>query len=254
MRLPGTLNRKDQRNGQAPVPCELAECHPDRRYPFAAFGFLHGRSAAVGQGQRTGQGPLAGRQARSPPPGSTSWPTSSTPARWPRPAGGRTAISPCAATASAKATTREPSGTRCRRSVSSASAAVRVSRLHLGQGRSRRSAPNCTDGPRRGRYPPPTPRRHRRSTPSAGPLRGPAGSPGTAAPPAAEPGPAVGSAIERIDDPHRLARLWLRLRDQRGRDGALPCRLFPGTVLEVAWDALVALPRRRDALPGEPFL
>lgn len=36
-RLPGTLNRKDQRNGRPPVPCELAECHADRRYPFAAF-------------------------------------------------------------------------------------------------------------------------------------------------------------------------------------------------------------------------
>ena len=37
LRLPGTLNRKNERNGQSPVPCELAECHSDRRYDFALF-------------------------------------------------------------------------------------------------------------------------------------------------------------------------------------------------------------------------
>ncbi len=37
LRLPGTLNRKDERNGKPPVPCELAECDPARRYPFADF-------------------------------------------------------------------------------------------------------------------------------------------------------------------------------------------------------------------------
>jgi hypothetical protein len=37
LRLPGTLNRKDQRNGKEPVPCTLVECDPGRRYPLADF-------------------------------------------------------------------------------------------------------------------------------------------------------------------------------------------------------------------------
>jgi hypothetical protein len=37
LRLPGTLNRKNEHNGRTPVPCELAECHKDRRYPFVDF-------------------------------------------------------------------------------------------------------------------------------------------------------------------------------------------------------------------------
>jgi hypothetical protein len=37
LRLPGTMNRKDQRNGQEPVPCELVVCEPDRRYPISTF-------------------------------------------------------------------------------------------------------------------------------------------------------------------------------------------------------------------------
>jgi hypothetical protein len=37
LRLPCTLNRKDERNGKSPVPCELVECEPDRRYPFTDF-------------------------------------------------------------------------------------------------------------------------------------------------------------------------------------------------------------------------
>jgi hypothetical protein len=37
LRLPCTLNRKDERNGKPPVPCELVECEPSRRYPFADF-------------------------------------------------------------------------------------------------------------------------------------------------------------------------------------------------------------------------
>jgi hypothetical protein len=37
LRLPGTLNRKDQRNGKVPVACELVELHPDRRYSLAIF-------------------------------------------------------------------------------------------------------------------------------------------------------------------------------------------------------------------------
>jgi putative DNA primase/helicase len=37
LRWPGTLNRKDQRNGKEPVPCVLVECDPERRYSLALF-------------------------------------------------------------------------------------------------------------------------------------------------------------------------------------------------------------------------
>ena len=37
LRVPGTLNRKDQRNGREPVPCTLVECDPQRRYTIADF-------------------------------------------------------------------------------------------------------------------------------------------------------------------------------------------------------------------------
>jgi hypothetical protein len=37
LRIPGSLNRKDQRNGAAPVPTALVECDPTRKYPLATF-------------------------------------------------------------------------------------------------------------------------------------------------------------------------------------------------------------------------
>jgi hypothetical protein len=37
LRVPGTLNRKDQRNGREPVPCTLLTCEPTRRYPISEF-------------------------------------------------------------------------------------------------------------------------------------------------------------------------------------------------------------------------
>jgi P4 family phage/plasmid primase-like protien len=37
LRLPATLNRKDERNGKEPVPCVLVECDAERRYPLALF-------------------------------------------------------------------------------------------------------------------------------------------------------------------------------------------------------------------------
>lgn len=37
LRVPGTKNRKDQRNGREPVPCTLIECDPSRRYPIEQF-------------------------------------------------------------------------------------------------------------------------------------------------------------------------------------------------------------------------
>ena len=36
-RIPGTLNRKDQRNGEKPKPCTLVKCDPRRRYPIDTF-------------------------------------------------------------------------------------------------------------------------------------------------------------------------------------------------------------------------
>ena len=37
LRVPGTLNRKNERNGQPPKPCTLIECDPSRRYPIEHF-------------------------------------------------------------------------------------------------------------------------------------------------------------------------------------------------------------------------
>src|SRR5262249_15299654 len=37
LRLPCTMNRKDERNGKTPLPCELVECDPSRRYAFGEF-------------------------------------------------------------------------------------------------------------------------------------------------------------------------------------------------------------------------
>ena len=37
LRVPGTLNRKDERNGRAPVPCTLVKCDPNRRYSIDDF-------------------------------------------------------------------------------------------------------------------------------------------------------------------------------------------------------------------------
>ncbi|HEY0983321.1 hypothetical protein [Schlesneria sp.] len=37
LRIPGSFNRKDQRNGREPVAAELTECDPGRRYPISLF-------------------------------------------------------------------------------------------------------------------------------------------------------------------------------------------------------------------------
>src|SRR5690606_8933772 len=37
LRLPYTLNRKDQRNGKEPKPTEIAVFEPTRRYPISEF-------------------------------------------------------------------------------------------------------------------------------------------------------------------------------------------------------------------------
>ncbi len=37
LRVPGTFNRKDQRNGKEPIPTELVECEPTRRFSLSTF-------------------------------------------------------------------------------------------------------------------------------------------------------------------------------------------------------------------------
>lgn len=37
LRMPGSMNRKDVRNGRTPAPCILVECVPDRAYPLDEF-------------------------------------------------------------------------------------------------------------------------------------------------------------------------------------------------------------------------
>ena len=37
LRLPGTMNRKNERNGAAPKPCSIVEIDPERRYDFQQF-------------------------------------------------------------------------------------------------------------------------------------------------------------------------------------------------------------------------
>ena len=57
LRLPGTLNRKDQRNGQVPTQCVLDEIN-DGRYPLEAFASLAASSPSRVLRQRVAQVPL----------------------------------------------------------------------------------------------------------------------------------------------------------------------------------------------------
>jgi len=41
LRVPGTYNRKDQRNGRQPILCELIECDTSRSYALSAFAMFH---------------------------------------------------------------------------------------------------------------------------------------------------------------------------------------------------------------------
>lgn len=52
LRIPGSINRKDERNGRAPVPTQLIECDPTRKYPLSAFESL---KVASPDSQRTKQ-------------------------------------------------------------------------------------------------------------------------------------------------------------------------------------------------------
>ena len=58
LRLPGTLNRKDQRNGRQPVPTALVECDPPRRYPLARFEALKSESAETERAKQIAAMPL----------------------------------------------------------------------------------------------------------------------------------------------------------------------------------------------------
>lgn len=58
LRLPGTLNRKDQRNGSEPVPTALVECDPTRKYPLATFEPLKSASPETEKAKQIAAMPL----------------------------------------------------------------------------------------------------------------------------------------------------------------------------------------------------
>ncbi len=123
LRLPGALNRKDERNGQEPVPCRLVLCDPARRRPFSAFepfaAFSPDRLRAEALAK------IVLPRTRLTRGGCTAWPGSSAPAPWRRTAAGPTGG--CAASRSAAAWTRRRCGPGCPRSASSRSAAASTS-------------------------------------------------------------------------------------------------------------------------------
>ena len=64
LRVPGTLNRKDQRNGHEPVPSTLIECDPTRKYPLALFERLKSLSPESQRAKKIAAMPLP--QTRKP--------------------------------------------------------------------------------------------------------------------------------------------------------------------------------------------
>ncbi len=58
LRIPGTLNRKNQRNGQEPVATALVDCDPTRRYPLSEFEKLKAASPASEQAKQIALMPL----------------------------------------------------------------------------------------------------------------------------------------------------------------------------------------------------
>jgi hypothetical protein len=54
LRLPGSMNRKNARNGQAPVPCTLVECDASRRYSVDLFEALAPAHEVMRKPSRTG--------------------------------------------------------------------------------------------------------------------------------------------------------------------------------------------------------
>lgn len=58
LRVPGTLNRKDERNGRKPVPCTLIECDSTREYPLSTFEPLKSASVESGRAKKIAAMPL----------------------------------------------------------------------------------------------------------------------------------------------------------------------------------------------------
>ena len=58
LRVPGTMNRKEQRNGRAPVPCELVSIDPSLRYTLADFERFAAESPQKKQREAVAQVPL----------------------------------------------------------------------------------------------------------------------------------------------------------------------------------------------------
>lgn len=58
LRIPGSYNRKDERSGRQPVPTELLECDPTRRYAFADFEKLAMPSAETEKAKNIATMPL----------------------------------------------------------------------------------------------------------------------------------------------------------------------------------------------------
>jgi len=65
LRLPGTMNRKDERNGREPAPCALVECHTDRRYSIETFAVHEKTSPAAAKRQKIEQVRLPGRKKKT---------------------------------------------------------------------------------------------------------------------------------------------------------------------------------------------
>lgn len=62
LRVPGTLNRKDQRNGREPVPCTLVECDPQRHHAIADFAQYAAASPAREQREKLAKVKLPARR------------------------------------------------------------------------------------------------------------------------------------------------------------------------------------------------
>ena len=58
LRIPGTFNRKDQRNGREPAPTVLVELDTQRKYPLATFEPLKSPSPETERGKQIAAMPL----------------------------------------------------------------------------------------------------------------------------------------------------------------------------------------------------
>lgn len=67
LRVPGFQNRKNERNGRAPLPCTLIECEPERRYPISEFEDFAKRSPAYKKRRDLAVIPLPKSRKQLPP-------------------------------------------------------------------------------------------------------------------------------------------------------------------------------------------